>query len=160
VPPVPTECSQIGGLHSVLCRAMWHRSRRLLQGADGAGGRAKPKRRITPLAERTVRAARNGDSPRIPGNSTNFWTTMIYYAFEILIGSVLLLIAFFVYRLLINSSRFTRFIERTMGTRETEIGDIDVRLAEGKRTARQIADEARDRIRREAAAADRLDKQL
>lgn len=85
---------------------------------------------------------------------------MMYYAIEILGLLVLIVAAFLLYRILINSSRFTRFIERTLGTTETEIGDINIRINEAKVDGRRVAREIRERSLREARAARRLEDEL
>ena len=53
---------------------------------------------------------------------------MIWYAFEIVILLFALITCFFVYQALVNSPWFTRLIERTKGTDETNLEDASVRL--------------------------------
>jgi len=76
---------------------------------------------------------------------------MIYYAFEILLFLGLLSVAFFVYRALVNSPRFTRFIERTKGT-ETRLSDLEIQINVAEDNAEEGLSEAAKRIRKEFAA--------
>jgi HAMP domain-containing protein len=78
---------------------------------------------------------------------------VIYYAFEIVFALVLLALAFLLYRVLVNSSRFTRFIERTKGT--SSIGDMNIRVnvaeeqtEEARKSAREMVKQIRRELRR------------
>jgi hypothetical protein len=77
---------------------------------------------------------------------------MIWYAAEILLALAWVGACFLIYRLLVNSSRFTQFIERTSGTDETRIGDIDIKISVAEHEAEQVAKSVSERIKRDAAA--------
>jgi len=71
---------------------------------------------------------------------------MIWYAFETLLFLALLSIAFFVYRALVNSAAFTRFIERTKGT--SEVGDMNIRIHVAEEQTEEARETAKDQARR------------
>ena len=77
---------------------------------------------------------------------------MIWYAFEILMFLALLSVAFVVYRVLVNSPEFTRFIERTKGTDETDMEDAAIRLVVAEEQADETIENAQATIKRQAAA--------
>jgi hypothetical protein len=81
---------------------------------------------------------------------------MIWYSLEILFVLFMLFVAFFVYRVLVNSPKFTRFIERTKGTDETNLGDIHVKLDVAEEQADQVAKEVGQKIKDQAKALRRL----
>lgn len=73
------------------------------------------------------------------------------YAFEILIALALLLASFLIYRALINSPRFTRFLDRTFG-KGADLGDAAAHLDDAEDQAERTAYEAAQKIKRDAAA--------
>lgn len=81
---------------------------------------------------------------------------MILYLLELLFLLAALFGCFMLYRALVNSPSFTRFIENTKVTDESSLEDIEVRLEEADEAAERALAEQKEHIKKQAAAVRKL----
>jgi DNA-binding transcriptional regulator GbsR (MarR family) len=76
---------------------------------------------------------------------------MIWYSLEALFVLFMLFVAFFVYRTLVHSKRFARFVNRTVDVGD-EI-DVETKIDRAEEDAERFVDETREEVKRKARAA-------